>query len=359
MCLGFRLSSVSLRYGKSMTRRLRLGGYPHDRGPLRRAYWPTAAGSTFGVDTASRIARVEAVLFLSREPLSSRKLAQLANLADGTEARTLVRRLEKRYLERGYAFRVEEIAGGFQLLTRPPFSRWVRRLQQSPVQVRLSGPAMETLAVVAYRQPVMRAEVEAIRGVQCGEMLRQLLDRDLVRIVGRSDELGRPFLYGTTKRFLRVFGIRHLEELPRAEKMRNVDTKKVFASHEDEGHDGEGSEPADNKEKDVSYAQTSDTSEANTRKPKKRVADDVGKDAVNQHDGNGNSDGDFDFDEDGEYEYLDEDDEDDDDELDDDDDFDDDLDDDWEEVDDDELNVDDWNEDDDEDDDEDDEDWEE
>ena len=82
--------------------------------------------------------------------------------------------------------------------------------------MRLSAPALETLAVVAYRQPVLRAEMESIRGVQCGEMLRQLMDRDLVRIVGKSHDLGRPFLYGTTPRFLRTFGLRHLDDLPRA-----------------------------------------------------------------------------------------------------------------------------------------------
>ena len=85
----------------------------------------------------------------------------------------------------GSAFRVEEVAGGFQLLTRPQFASWLRRLCSAPVEIRLSAPAMETLAVVAYRQPVLRAEIEAIRGVQCGEVLRQLIERDLVRIVGR------------------------------------------------------------------------------------------------------------------------------------------------------------------------------
>ena len=83
------------------------------------------------------------------------------------------------------------------------------------MEVRLSAPALETLAVVAYRQPVLRAEIEAIRGVQCGEVLRQLIERDLVRIAGRSEELGRPLLYGTTRQFLQVFGLRHLEDLPR------------------------------------------------------------------------------------------------------------------------------------------------
>lgn len=161
--------------------------------------------------------RLEAILFLSREPLGSRKLAQLAGLADGTKARTLVRALNRRYDAEGSAYRVEEVAGGFQLLTRSKYAPWLRRLSSISVEVRLSAPALETLAVVAYRQPVLRAEIEAIRGVQCGEVLRQLIERDLVRIVGRSEELGRPLLYGTTRQFLQVFGLRHLEDLPRYE----------------------------------------------------------------------------------------------------------------------------------------------
>jgi segregation and condensation protein B len=172
----------------------------------------------------ARLARLEAVLFIAREPLSSRKLAQLASLADGTEARTLVRRLNGMYDSAGSAFRVEELAGGFQLLTRPMFGPWLRRLLQTPVAVRFSPPAMETLAVVAYRQPALRADIEAIRGVQCGDILRQLMDRDLVRIVSRSDDLGRPLMYGTTKRFLQIFGLRHLDELPMADQLRRTAT---------------------------------------------------------------------------------------------------------------------------------------
>jgi len=172
-------------------------------------------------DPNFRLGRLEAVLFLAREPITSRKLAHLANLTDGTEARTLVRRLRQRYDARASGFQVVEVAGGFQLLTRPAFGKWLRRMQPTPIEARLSGPAMETLAVVAYCQPVLRAEIEAIRGVQCGEILRQLMDRELVRIAGRADDLGRPFLYGTTKRFLQVFGLRHLEDLPRADQLRD------------------------------------------------------------------------------------------------------------------------------------------
>ena len=169
-----------------------------------------------------RTSRLEAVLFLAREPLNTRKLAQFAHLADGTEARTLVRRLNRWYDESGSAFRAEELAGGFQLLSRPKFGVWLRRLYDSPGEIRLSAPAMETLAVVAYRQPVLRAEIEAVRGVDCGEILRQLMDRDLLRTAGRADELGRPYRYATTKRFLQVFGLRHLDDLPRADLLRSV-----------------------------------------------------------------------------------------------------------------------------------------
>jgi segregation and condensation protein B len=106
-------------------------------------------------------------------------------------------------------------------MSRPKFGPWLRRLCSSPVEVRLSAPAQETLAVVAYRQPVLRAEIEAIRGVDCGEILRQLMDRDLVRTAGRANELGRPYWYATTKRFLQVFGLRHLDDLPRADLLRS------------------------------------------------------------------------------------------------------------------------------------------
>ncbi|HTU27018.1 MAG TPA: SMC-Scp complex subunit ScpB, partial [Pirellulales bacterium] len=168
----------------------------------------------------ARLARLEAILFLAREPLSTRRLAQLAGLADGTEARTLVRRLNRLYDGGCSAFRAEEVAGGFQLLSRGGFGSWLRRLYPSAVESRLSGPALETLAIVAYRQPVLKAEIDGLRGVDCGEIVRQLMDRELVRMIGRSSDLGRPYLYGTTKRFLRVFGLRSLDDLPRAAELR-------------------------------------------------------------------------------------------------------------------------------------------
>jgi segregation and condensation protein B len=160
------------------------------------------------------IARVEAVLFLARDPLPVRRIARLARLADGTRARSLIRQLDALYESESSPFRIETVAGGFQILTHAAFGPWLRRLLDAHSQNRLSPAAMETLAVIAYRQPVSRSEVEAIRGVGCEDMIRQLLDRDLVAVSGRSEEIGRPHLYGTTRRFLRVFGLARLDDLP-------------------------------------------------------------------------------------------------------------------------------------------------
>jgi len=306
------------------------------------------------------MARLEAVLLMAEEPLPSRKLAHLANLADGTEARTLLRKLNRLYDQEGCSFYVEEVAGGFQLLSRPKFAPWLRRLVGNGTEVRLSSPALETLAVVAYRQPMLRAEVEAIRGVQCGEILRQLTERDLVRVVGRSDELGRPLLYGTTKRFLQIFGLRNLDQLPQPESLRRSADRdaSTFPDHDSDNNDADHPEGRASREKE----KESNVTMANPLTP---AADEVLGDPRFVDPGERTSeirdeevDDDLDYDE-----YEDEDDEDfdeeEDDDLDDDEDDDDDLEeDDWEEVEDD-FDEDDEDLDDDEDDDWDDDDWDE
>src|SRR5215813_10683108 len=150
----------ALRHPWNSSRQLR-GSRPHGR-PL---YWMSGAkpGESQNAASLARRGRLEAVLFLAREPLSLRKLAQLANLTDATEARTVLKTLQARYDERRCAFQVAQVAGGFQLLTRREFVTWVRPQSASGHEIRLSPPALETLVVVAYRQPVLRAEVEAIR----------------------------------------------------------------------------------------------------------------------------------------------------------------------------------------------------
>lgn len=163
---------------------------------------------------SEELARLEAALFLAREPLTTRRLAKLARLDDGTRARSLIKELRLLQDAAGSAVRVEQIAGGFQLLTRAPFGPWVRRLQDAAPGGRLSPAALETLAIVAYRQPATRAEIEAIRGVGSEEMLRQLMERDFVAIGGRAEDLGRPNVYVTTRRFLAAFGLARIEDLP-------------------------------------------------------------------------------------------------------------------------------------------------
>lgn len=160
------------------------------------------------------LALLEAALFLAKVPMPSRKLAQLAGLPEGTKTRQLIRELNKRYDKDRAAFCIAEVAEGFQLRTRQELAAWLVRMQGISPAVRLSNPAMETLTVIAYRQPIPRTEVERIRGMQCGDLIRQLLDQDLVNIVGRSEDLGRPFLYGTTPHFLQVFGLGSLKDLP-------------------------------------------------------------------------------------------------------------------------------------------------
>ena len=158
--------------------------------------------------------RVEAALLLAPSPVNPRRLATLAGLPDATAARTAVAAINDLYDDLGRAMRIEMVAGGYQMMTRPHLARWLSRLSHLPTPVRLSPPMLETLTVVAYRGPVCRADIESIRGVACGEILRQLIQRDLVRMAGRSEELGRPYLYQTTKRFLQTFGLRSTDDLP-------------------------------------------------------------------------------------------------------------------------------------------------
>jgi segregation and condensation protein B len=170
-----------------------------------------------------KLARLEAVLLVADGALSFRKLAQFATLADAAEARELVQELNDKLDRGGTAFRIEKVATGVRMMTRPQFSMWLDRLHNRQARAKLSPPMLETLSIVAYRQPVTRADVDKIRGVQASEMLRQLMDRGLIRITGEDDSLGRPYLYGTTRQFLEEYGFGSLEDLPMADTLRRRD----------------------------------------------------------------------------------------------------------------------------------------
>lgn len=162
---------------------------------------------------------IEALLFASEAPLTAADLARVDDDYDEEKVESLVAELKEEYDTEERAFGIFEIAGGYQILTRPEYAHVLEQYDTVPLSSRLSGAALETLAIVAYRQPVGRAEIEEIRGVGAGGVLRTLLERELVEVVGRGEGLGRPLLYGTSRHFLEHFGFRSLEELPRSDEL--------------------------------------------------------------------------------------------------------------------------------------------
>lgn len=157
---------------------------------------------------------LEALCFVCHEPLSLERLVSVLGDISKTELRQALQDLMEDYDREGRGLQVVERAGGFQIVTRPDYAPWIKRLDKAKAVPKLSRSALETLAIVAYRQPLVRAEIEEIRRVETAGVLRTLLERKLIRIVGRKDVPGRPILYGTTKDFLKQFGLRDLSELP-------------------------------------------------------------------------------------------------------------------------------------------------
>ena len=192
-----------------------------------------AQDDTRCVMTLSRV--IEALLFSAQKPLSIREIATAIKGAEDdpagarpnefsrvreTEVAATLEQLKIEYIEQQRAFQLMEKAEGWQLATDPQCAQWVRQLFPAPKPARLSAPALETLAIIAYRQPITRADVEAVRGVNIDGVLQTLIERGLVKIAGRAEIPGRPLLYETTQFFLDHFGLRSLEELPNVEELR-------------------------------------------------------------------------------------------------------------------------------------------
>jgi len=156
---------------------------------------------------------IESLLFVADEPLTIDRLKKIISGAESRELREVLEELEADYETRQGGFFLKQVAGGYQIRTRPEYMEWIKRLLQ-PKPLRLSKAALETLAIIAYKQPVIRSDVEHIRGVDCGGILRVLLERKFVRVLGRKDIPGRPLIYATTKRFLEVFDLKNLKDLP-------------------------------------------------------------------------------------------------------------------------------------------------
>jgi len=174
-----------------------------------------AAGDEEQIDLAA----LEALLFSTHHPLTAGRLGELLDCSSTRPIRRAIKELNDQYQQGGRAFRIEQVAGGYQLLTLPQFNDQVNKLHQREGDAKLTKAALETLAIIAYKQPILRAEIESIRGVACGETIRSLMEKHLVKIAGRAEEPGRPILYGTTKRFLELFGLNSLKDLPQAEQL--------------------------------------------------------------------------------------------------------------------------------------------
>jgi len=158
---------------------------------------------------------IEALVFTAGSPLSLDRLKGIFEAEAATEQiETQIRALQQDYTDRGAGLMVVEVAGGFQFATRPEHYGWIRKFRTVKTSTKLSRPALETLAIVAYKQPITRTEVEAIRGVNIGGIMRNLMERRLVKIVGKKDVPGKPMLYGTTPEFLQYFGLKDLSALP-------------------------------------------------------------------------------------------------------------------------------------------------
>ncbi len=181
---------------------------------------------------------IEGLLFASQKPLQPTEICQILQRAavaepenrlamefrsaDQAEIFAILRSLQSEYAEAEHAFRLVEVAGGWQLVSNQEHALWIRQLYPDAKPARLSAPALETLAIIAYRQPITRADIEAVRGVAVDGVVQTLLERGLVEIVGRAELPGRPQLYGTTEQFLKHFGLRSLADLPNAEELRRI-----------------------------------------------------------------------------------------------------------------------------------------
>ena len=189
---------------------------------------------------------VESLLFVTDDPLSVDKIKNALGIAEAAPVREALKELAAEYEERGGGFYLNQVAGGYQLRTRPEYREWIKRLVQ-PKAHRLSRAALETLAIVAYKQPIIRSDIEHIRGVDSGGILRTLLERKLIRVMGRREIPGRPLIYGTTKLFLEVFGLKSLQDLPTPREIEEFEEKPLPENPpagKAPGEAAEGKEPA-------------------------------------------------------------------------------------------------------------------
>jgi segregation and condensation protein B len=211
---------------------------------------------------------IEALLFVSGNPLSADRLKGIFEEATLEQIETQLQALSREYDGRSAGIMLAEVAGGYQFATRPEMASWIRKFKSVKVSTKLSKPALETLAIVAYKQPITRTEVEAIRGVNIGGIMRNLMERRLVKIVGKKDVPGKPMLYGTTLEFLQYFGLKDLSTLPTLKEFQELEAgEEVMEEILVEGADESSAEEASSAEPEAAAAEavpmTADAAEEN------------------------------------------------------------------------------------------------
>jgi len=169
---------------------------------------------------------IESLLFVADEPLTMERFRKIITQAEAKEIRDALTALAAEYEERQGGFFLDEVAGGYQIRTRPEYTEWIKKLIQ-PKPLRLSKAALETLVIIAYKQPIIRSDIEHLRGVDCGGVLRVLMERKLIRVLGRREIAGRPLIYATTKHFLEVFDLKTLRDLPTPKEIEELGTSSA------------------------------------------------------------------------------------------------------------------------------------
>jgi segregation and condensation protein B len=208
---------------------------------------------------------IESLLFVADEPLTVDRIKKILLQAETGEVRQTMAELTAEYEARGGGFYLDEVAGGYQIRTRPQYTDWIKKLIQ-PKPLRLSKPALETLVIIAYKQPIIRSDIEHLRGVDCGGVIRVLLERKLIRVLGRKEMAGRPLIYATTKRFLEIFDLKNLRDLPTPKEIEELAAATnegnqaviVESTQESEGKP-EISEDTDSSAEDTQQIQTGQT----------------------------------------------------------------------------------------------------
>lgn len=187
---------------------------------------------------------IEAILFVNEKPVSLDQFKKILETVSAGEIKKVLQEMQNEFERRKNGMTIVEIAGGYQMLSNPIFANYVREFYKTKHKEKLSKPALETLAIMAYKQPVSRADIETIRGVNSDGVVVHLIEKELIKIVGRKDVPGKPYLYGTTKQFLEYFGLKSLEDLPKLEEFPDLQPVQIEGEYQDAEGEGESVQTA-------------------------------------------------------------------------------------------------------------------